>query len=84
MGKKFQCSTCNKPFKTSRGCAEHISTVHTKKGGDVLEKVNLATYESPKMSAKDAMDFAESCDLPDGAYWAMVEELSGCEPADCI
>ncbi len=37
-----------------------------------------------KMSAKDAMDFAEGCDLPDGAYWAMVEELSGCEPADCI
>jgi len=37
-----------------------------------------------KMSAKDAMDFADDCDLPDGAYWAMVEELSGCEPVDCI
>lgn len=40
--------------------------------------------QETKMSAKDAMDFAEGCDLPDGAYWAMVEELSGCEPADCI
>lgn len=38
----------------------------------------------PKMSAKDAMEMADDMDLPDGAYWAMVEELSGCEPADCI
>lgn len=37
-----------------------------------------------KMSAQDAMDLADDMDLPDGAYWAMVEELSGCEPADCI
>lgn len=40
--------------------------------------------QDDKMSAKDAMNLVESMDLPDGAYWAMVEELSGCEPADCI
>jgi hypothetical protein len=40
--------------------------------------------EEVKMSAEDAMDLADSMDLPDGAYWAMVEELSGCEPADCV
>ncbi len=40
--------------------------------------------EEPKMSGKDAMDICDGMDLPDGAYWAMVEEMSGCEPADCI
>jgi len=34
------------------------------------------------MSAGDAYDFVDSLDLPDGAHWAMVEELSGAEPGD--
>lgn len=37
-----------------------------------------------KISAQDAMELADDMDLPDGAYWAIIEELSGCEPADCI
>lgn len=33
-----------------------------------------------RMSVKDAADLAETMDLPDGAYWAMVEDLAGIEP----
>lgn len=47
-----------------------------------MAKAKKKTEE--KMSAKMAMDICDDMDLPDGAYWAMVEELSGCEPADCI
>lgn len=40
--------------------------------------------EEVKMSAQDAMDLCDDMDLPDGAYWAMVEEMSGCDPSDCV
>lgn len=30
----------------------------------------------PHMSVKDAMDLVDD-DMPDGAYWAMVAEMSG-------
>lgn len=38
--------------------------------------------EQPMMDPKDAYDLCEGMDLPDGAFWAMVEEMSGAEPAD--
>jgi hypothetical protein len=38
--------------------------------------------QEPKMSPQDAYDLCDSFDLPDGAFWAMVEEMSGAEPAD--
>lgn len=37
--------------------------------------------EAPRMSIDDAMDIIDD-DLPDGAYWALLEEMTGCEPAD--
>jgi hypothetical protein len=40
--------------------------------------------EDVKMSAQDAMDLCDDMDLPDGAYWAMVEEMSGCTPDECV
>lgn len=35
-----------------------------------------------RMSFHDAMDLAESMDLPDGAFWAMSHELAGLEYGD--
>ena len=35
-----------------------------------------------RIDARLAMEIAESMDLPDGAFWAIVEELSGCDPAE--
>lgn len=53
-----------------------------------LKDCSTPTKRKPKhedkMSPADAMELADDMDLPDGAYWAVVEELSGCEPADCI
>ena len=31
-----------------------------------------------RMRVRDAMDLVDD-DMPDGAYWAMVSEISGCE-----
>jgi hypothetical protein len=31
-----------------------------------------------RMKVHDAMDLVDD-DMPDGAYWAMVSEISGCE-----
>lgn len=38
--------------------------------------------EDEKMPVDLAIEIADSMDLPDGAYMAMVEELSGVEAAD--
>ena len=34
------------------------------------------------MSPPDAYEFVSAIDLPDGAHWAMIEELSGADAAD--
>ena len=34
------------------------------------------------MGRDDVWDMVEAMDLPDGAHWAMIEELSGLEPGD--
>jgi hypothetical protein len=36
------------------------------------------------MTPQDAMEFCDGLDLPDGAYWAMIEDLSGAEPSDFV
>jgi hypothetical protein len=34
------------------------------------------------MDAATAYELVDALDLPDGAHWAMLEELTGMEPAD--
>ena len=43
----------------------------------------MATKRYP-MSMREAVDHCDALDLPDGAYFAMIEELSGAEPGDLI
>lgn len=42
--------------------------------------------ETPEPQRKLAVGIADAIcdDLPDGAYWAMMEELTGMEPVDMI
>lgn len=38
----------------------------------------------PRMDRDLAYAICDDMDLPDGAFWAMVEEMSGAEPADFV
>ena len=48
-----------------------------------FKKVTLP-IEQNKMLPRDAYDLCDSMDLPDGAFWAMVEELSGATPDEFV
>jgi len=79
MSKVFTCMVdrCGATFPNQAAKNQHRMAKHDKKTQQ-CDPYNRRA----RMSARDAMDFADGCDLPDGAYWAMIEELSGAEPGD--
>lgn len=72
MANTFACGLCHKPFSTKSARKRH-----RKRGCGVKAGLPLAG-----MAAQDVWDLVESMDLPDGAHFAMIEELSGLEPGD--
>jgi hypothetical protein len=65
---------CTKSFASKRARHQHVCAVHQRK--------KPAARPMARMSRGDVYDFVDALDLPDGAHWAMIEELSGLEPAD--
>jgi hypothetical protein len=77
-----QIDGCGKTFATKSAKKHHRTDAHGIKPHIPPSSQNWLARRDSRMSAADAMEFADGCDLPDGAYWAMIEELSGAEPAD--
>lgn len=73
--KQFECSVCGKRFATKNAMQQHKRDAH----GDAK-----ADNEKPLSgwSSDWVYDFVDDMDLPDGAHWALIEELSGLEPGD--
>jgi hypothetical protein len=36
--------------------------------------------KQPKLSIESAIDIADAMDVPDGAWWAVMEEMTGMDP----
>jgi len=77
--KALKCTIggCGKTFSNRWAKDQHRRDSHGKP-----DKTRFLRASRHPMSAGDAYDFVDSLDLPDGAHWAMVEELSGAEPGD--
>lgn len=73
-----ECGTCHKQFATQRARDDHR---HMKCGGR-RSKRQPNGPPMAGMTPDDVYDFVDAMDLPDGAHWAMIEELSGYEPGD--
>lgn len=78
--KNTPCPHCSRKLADDNAVRQHIRHRHP----DVkhVPGVKRAKRAAPRMTAQDAYDFVDSLDLPDGAHWAMLEELTGLEPGD--
>lgn len=81
--KRFVCTIdgCGKTFANQADKNQHRRDKHGKKWrqGDPYRR------HAKPMAGLDQdfiYDFVDDMDLPDGAHWAMIEELSGLEPGD--
>ena len=78
---KFPCTFdgCGKAFETKLARHNHRRDKHEK---PLRHKPAQNNYPCANMARDDIYEMVESMDLPDGAHWAMIEELSGLEPGD--
>jgi hypothetical protein len=82
-GKNYTCMIdgCGKQFASQAAKNNHRKMKHGKKcrQGDPYKRQS-------RLFAGADRDFiyslVDDMDLPDGAHWAMIEELSGLEPGD--
>ena len=74
--KTHACKTCGKRFASDKSMQQHGRAAHS--------KVRKIAIPFANMGHQDVYDLVESMDLPDGAHWAMIEELSGLEPSDFL
>jgi hypothetical protein len=83
MTKAYTCiiDGCGKSFVNQGAKNAHRRDKHSKKTrqGDPY---NRTRPPMAGMSPDDVYTLVEAMDLPDGAHWAMIEELSGLEPGD--
>ncbi|WP_397586778.1 hypothetical protein [Sphingobium fuliginis] len=80
--KRFTCTIdgCGRTFANQQAKNDHRRDKHGKKtrqGDPYNRKRPMAA-----MDRDDVYAFVDALDLPDGAHWAMIEELSGLEPGD--
>lgn len=81
--KRFTCQIdgCGKAFTSQAAKNSHRRDKHGK-------KARQADPYRRNARPMDGLDpdfiygFVDDMDLPDGAHWAMIEELSGLEPGD--
>jgi hypothetical protein len=70
---------CSRAFGDKRALHQHRCAKHWRKR-PAVKPDNARPLGG--WSADDVYSFVEDMDLPDGAHWAMIEELSGLEPGD--
>ena len=76
--KTVPCKHCSRKFVDENAAWNHARHrhLHAKLG-------KRPQASSPtRMDAATAYELVDALDLPDGAHWAMLEELTGMEPAD--
>jgi hypothetical protein len=77
-GRTEPCDHCDRKFADANAVRQHIRHRHPQ-----IKGVKRARASAPaQMTPSDAYDFVDSLGLPDGAHWAMLEELTGLEPAE--
>lgn len=79
--KPFTCMVdgCGKKFASKKAKENHRKMKHG------IEPKWQKRQDTPPMAGLDPdfiYDLVDGMDLPDGAHWAMIEELSGLEPGD--
>ena len=78
---KFPCvfDGCSKAFETKLARHNHRRDKHEK---PLRHQPGQNKPPRAGMMPNDVYEMVEAMDLPDGAHWAMIEELSGFEPGD--
>jgi hypothetical protein len=88
--KRLTCTLdgCGKTFADQAAKNSHRRDKHGKKrnrhGKKVRQNDDCRRHAQPLagLDRDFIYDMVDGMDLPDGAHWAMIEELSGLEPGD--
>ena len=83
MDKPYTCMIdgCGKKFGSQAAKNSHRKMKHGKVTPQA-DPYKRRAKPMAGMSPDDVYDFVDALDLPDGAHWAMIEEMSGFEPGD--
>lgn len=76
------CEHCGRKFADSNDVRQHTRHRHPSVKLPPKRKGDDRRARRAAMQPDDAYAFVDSLDLPDGAHWAMLEEMTGLEPAD--
>jgi hypothetical protein len=82
--KPYTCMVdgCGKRFASQAAKNSHRKMKHGKARPQGRSGYQRQQRPLAGMSPRDVYDFVDAMDLPDGAHWVMIEELSGLEPGD--
>lgn len=80
---RFTCNVdgCGKTFRSKAAKGQHRVDAHGKRSKAHYRRL-AGSGPMAGMAPGDVYNFVDALDLPDGAHWAMIEELSGYEPGD--
>lgn len=73
--KKVKCMFCDRWFVDDEAATQHEIAKHAEQVADALG----LTGDASAVDAATAIEMADSMDLPDGAYFAMIGELMGAD-----
>jgi hypothetical protein len=76
--KTVPCGHCSRKFTDDNAVRQHVRHRHPHVKGVKRASQPVRAVMDPD----DAYTFVDALDLPDGAHWAMIEEMTGLEPAD--
>lgn len=84
MKKPFACGIdgCKKSFVDLRARHQHRCSKHWKKSKKSNCETRMDCYPMHVMNRNDKYDSVDVLGLPDGAHWAMIEEMFNLEPSD--
>lgn len=83
--KRYTCmiNGCGKQFSSQVAKNTHRRDKHGKRVRR-SNPYNGKSFPMAGLPRDDVYAFVDALDLPDGAHWAMIEELSGLEPGDFV
>ena len=75
------CPHCSRKVAGEHALQQHIRHRHPRvKGAKKIKSSRVFHRSGADLAETYAM--VDALDLPDGAHWAMIEEITGLEPAD--